>query len=83
MQENKHTVIIEQRKLITVSGVESVNSFSEVRIVLTRIGGEKMSVVGTDLKITNFSKSTGAFTAEGSITSVQYGGKGIAARIFK
>lgn len=83
MQETKHSVIIEQRKLISVSGVESVNSFSEVRIVLTRVGGEKMSVVGTDLKITSFSKASGAFTAEGSITGVQYGGKGLAARIFK
>ena len=83
MQDNKHSVIIEQRKLISVSGVESVNSFSEVRIVLTRVGGEKMSVVGTDLKITSFSKASGAFTAEGLITGVQYGGKGLAARIFK
>ncbi|MBE7101256.1 MAG: hypothetical protein E7364_06570 [Clostridiales bacterium] len=83
MQETKHSVIIEQRKLISVSGVESVNSFSEVRIVLTRVGGEKMSVVGTDLKITSFSKASGAFTAEGLITGVQYGGKGLAARIFK
>ncbi|MBQ3020150.1 MAG: YabP/YqfC family sporulation protein [Clostridia bacterium] len=83
MQETKHSVIIEQRKLISVSGVESVNSFSEVRIVLTRVGGEKMSVVGTDLKITSFSKVSGAFTAEGLITGVQYGGKGLAARIFK
>ena len=83
MQESKHSVTIEQRKLITVSGVDSMNSFSEVRITLTRVGGEKMTILGTDLKITSFSKTSGAFVAEGSITGVQYGGKGLAARIFK
>ena len=34
MQENKHTVIIEQRKTLSVSAVESVVAFSEVKIVL-------------------------------------------------
>ncbi len=84
MQENnKHSVGIEQRKTITVSGVESVTAFSEVKIVLTLIGGEKMHVVGTGLKIIGFSKTSGSFTAEGSISGVSYGGKGFAAKLFK
>ena len=85
MQENngKHLVSIEQRKSISVSGVESVTAFSEVKIVLSLIGGEKMHVVGTGLKITGFSKTTGAFTAEGTIIGVNYGGKSFASRLFK
>ncbi|MBQ7879138.1 MAG: hypothetical protein IJ317_00670 [Clostridia bacterium] len=79
----KHTVLIEQRKNITVSGVESVVVFSEVKITLALIGGEKMYVAGSGLKITAFSKSSGAFTAEGSVTGVSYGGKSFAARLFK
>ena len=79
----KHTVLIEQRKNITVSGVESVVAFSEVKITLSLIGGEKMYVAGSGLKITAFSKSSGAFTAEGNVTGVSYGGKGFAARLFK
>ena len=57
MQENngKHSVCIEQRKYITVCGVESVTAFSEVKIALALIGGEKMYVVGTGLKIVGFS----------------------------
>ena len=86
MQENlaaKHTLSIEQRKYLTVSAVESVVAFSEVKIVLLLVGGERLNVIGSGLKITGFSKSSGAFTAEGTLTGVQYGGKNFAARIFK
>ena len=86
MQENqgaKHTLLVEQRKFLTVSAVESVVSFSEVKIVLALQGNTRMSVVGTGLKITGFSKATGSFTAEGTLTGVQYGGKNFAARLFK
>ena len=83
MQENKHLISLEQRKNLTVSGVESVSSFSEVKIVLSLVGGERLSVIGSGLKITGFSKATGSFSAEGVLTGVQYGGKGFAAKFFK
>ena len=83
MQENKHSVILEQKKLLTVNGVESVSAFSEAKITLALLGGERMCVIGTGLKITGFSKSSGVFNAEGSVLGISYGGKGLAARIFK
>ncbi len=83
MQENKHSIQLEQKKLLTVSGVESVAAFSEVKIILSLVGGGKMSVVGSGLKITAFSKASGSFTAEGSVTGISYGGKSVVARIFK
>ncbi len=83
MQENKHTVIIEQRKTLSVSAVESVVAFSEVKIVLALLGGGKLTVVGSGLKISGFSKASGSFTAEGTVTGITYGGKGFAAKIFK
>ena len=83
MQEMKHSVTIEQRKNITVSAVESVIAFSEVKILLALIGGERMSILGSSLKITAFSKTSGSFTAEGTVTSVSYGGKNVVAKIFK
>ena len=83
MQDNKHSVSIEQRKIITISGVESVTAFSEVKILLALLDGEKMSVVGSDLKITGFSKSSGSFTAEGIIIGLSYGGKSLVSKIFK
>lgn len=84
MQEQyRHSVTIEQRKNITVSGVESVTAFSEVKIVLALVGGQKMQVVGNGLKITGFTKSSGTFTAEGEFSGVSYGGKSFASKLFK
>ncbi len=83
MQENKHSVQLEQKKLLTVSGVESVAAFSEVKIILALVGGGRMSVLGSGLKITAFSKASGSFTAEGSVTGISYGGKSVVSRIFK
>ena len=84
MQENfSHKLCIEQKKNITVNGVESVSAFSEVKIVLALIGGGYLHVLGSHLKITAFSQGNGSFTAEGAVTSVSYGGKNVVAKIFK
>ena len=84
MQENhQHSVCIEQKKTITVSGVESVAAFSEVKIVLVLLGGERMHVVGNHLKITAFSKSNGAFAAEGEFAGISYGGKSFMQKLFR
>lgn len=66
-----------------MQGVESVVAFSEVKIVLTIIGGEKMHVIGSGLKIIGFSKTNGSFSAEGTISGISYGGKSFAAKLFK
>ena len=65
MQESiQHTLQIEQRKSLSISGVESVVAFSEVKIVLALFNKERMQIIGTDLKITGFSKTSGTFTAD-------------------
>ena len=83
MQENNSVISIEKKKSIQITAVESVNSFSEVKIALTLQGGERLTVVGTNLKIVSFSKTNGAFLAEGAITGVNYGGKGFSAKFFR
>ena len=83
MQENQHSVMLEQRKSLSISGIESVSSFSEVKIVLVLLGGERMNIIGSGLKITGFSKANGTLTAEGDVMGLSYGGKSLAARIFK
>ena len=84
MQENgKHTIELEQRKNLTVTGVESVASFSEAKIILKLLSGDRMSVIGSGLKITGFSKTSGTFTAEGEFMGLFYGAKSFTARIFK
>lgn len=84
MQENNvHSIQIEQRKNISVSAVEGVVSFSEVKIVLALQGGERLTIIGTELKILGFSKTNGSFLAEGTVVSVAYGGKSFVSKLFK
>lgn len=68
-----HTLTIEERRKITMTGVESVTSFSPREISL-RLSGGKLLVSGSDLKITAFSKASGTFSASGNITALRYGG---------
>jgi hypothetical protein len=83
MQEQKHFIELNQRKQLKVEGVESVNAFSEAKIVLRLLSGDRMTILGSALKITGFSKSNGVFTAEGDFVGLSYGGKSLAQKIFK
>ena len=85
MQENNrnHIVMIEQKKNVTVSGVESVLGFSETKIFLALLDGGRLSVFGTELKIIGFSKTEGKFSAEGCVAGVSYGAKSLASKLFK
>ena len=79
----QHKLTIEQRKSVTLSGVESVIAFSSTKISIILTDGTKVYVVGTDLKITAFSKESGDFCAVGTILGVSYGGKSFTAKLFK
>lgn len=79
-----HSVNIEQCKRITATGIDSVDSFSDKQILLTYKDG-RIAVTGSGMKIVNFSKTSGAFSASGEIYSVRYISKGVsfAKRLFK
>lgn len=84
MDEKLQTVFIEQQKKITMTNVESVDSFSTQQITLTVEGGRAI-IAGDSLKIVNFSKTNGNFAAEGKITGLKYLGKRdkLAKRLFR
>ena len=72
----QQTALIEERKHITVTCVESVDAFSEREIVLTLTGGGRAVVSGSELKIVNFSKTAGTFSAAGKVAGIRFtGGK--------
>lgn len=71
-----HTVTIENLKRVSATEIQSVDSFSDRQMVLSYAGG-RITVQGSGLKIINFSKSTGAFSATGDIASVRYTQKGL------
>ncbi len=71
MEEKIQTALIEEQKKISMTSVESVDSFSSQQITLTMPNG-KAVIYGDGLKIVNFSKSNGNFTAEGKISGLKY-----------
>lgn len=77
MEETRQqTALIEDRKHIAVTGVDSVDAFSEREIALTLTGGGRAVVSGSELKIVNFSKTAGSFSASGKVTGLRFlGGK--------
>lgn len=66
-----HSLVLEERKHLTVSGVKDVESFDEQNIVAITTLGE-MTVSGTGLKINRFSNEVGELSIEGEINNVSY-----------
>lgn len=66
-----HHVVIEERKSLTVSGVEDVERFDENSIVLSTSKGA-MVVSGENLHIEKLSLDGGDLKVDGDIDSVSY-----------
>ena len=74
MQNEVNSVLtIEGQKKISLTGVESVVSFSDTEIRLV-VAGRKMRIAGSNFKVQAFSKGSGAFSAIGEVAFVRYGG---------
>lgn len=85
--QRPHTVILEERKKLAVSGVEHVESFDEAEIVMQTNKG-LLTVRGSDLHIGKLSVDTGEVNIEGIIGELQYeeevqSGGGLFGRLFK
>lgn len=66
-----HNCILEDRKALSVSGVNDVGSFDEQTIVAATDYGE-LTVKGEKLHITKLSLEIGELCIEGNIASLQY-----------
>jgi len=66
-----HNVILEDRRLLTVSGVSDVDSFDERTITVFTDMGE-LTVRGSDLHINRLSVEVGELLLEGKIDSLSY-----------
>ncbi len=75
MEDNRQmTALIEQLKKITMTGVESVDSFTPRQITIT-VSGSRAQIAGEGLKIVDFSKTSGRFSATGRIIGIRFFGK--------
>lgn len=66
-----HNVILEDRKKLSVTGVEDIDSFDETSITVYTSLGE-LTVTGLDLHINRLSVETGEMLIEGEIASFKY-----------
>lgn len=66
-----HNIIMESRKVMSVSGVEDVDSFDEQTIVLfTEYGA--LTITGENLHMNRVNVDTGEMQLEGEIVSLSY-----------
>ncbi len=75
MEENSinlpHTLYIDNRNTITVTGVTDVGSFNEELIHLSTSLGD-VSITGESLQVTKLDLQSGEVTVTGRITSLSY-----------
>jgi len=68
-----HNLILENRNMLTVSGVSDVDSFDEQSVVIFTDMGE-LTVRGSNLHINKLSLDIGELNLEGKIVSLAYAG---------
>ncbi len=83
----EHTIVIEGRKSVSISGVSDVESFDEQMVILMTDIGE-LVIKGFGLHINKIDVVTGDLALEGDIYSISYSdtqpaGGGFFGRLFK
>lgn len=77
MQEEKkpvklpHNIILEDRRLLSVSGVNDIDSFDENAVILFTELGE-LTIKGKNLHISKLNVDTGELTMDGEIAALFY-----------
>lgn len=73
-QADRHFVSMENRQLLTISGVSDVDSFNESAIMLYTSLGE-LTIKGRGLHVNAMNVQTGDMEIEGDIWALMYGEK--------
>lgn len=81
---NQEKLILDSKKHLSLTCVESVDGFNEQFLKLS-INGVKVQILGEKIKITAFNKASGHLDAQGDIYQIKYLTKKqpIVKRIFK
>ena len=66
-----HNLVLEDRRILTVSGVSDVDSFDEETVIVFTDLGE-LTIRGTNLHINRLSVEVGELTVEGNICALIY-----------
>ena len=68
-------IVITDAKTVKVGETKEIISFSDKEIRLLLASEKRLLIEGSGLKIGNFTKSNGEFSAEGVVVSVRYADK--------
>lgn len=71
MMKKPHILTLDNRKLLTLSGVEDVSGFDE-QTINVKLSDATLVVKGTGLHISRLSLESGDVVIDGLITSLQY-----------
>jgi len=85
-----HSIILENRERLSVSGVEHVNNFNSEMIVLETVAGV-LTIKGEDLDVNKLNVEDGNVSVSGTVYSLNYSdreglgskGAGFLGRMFK
>lgn len=66
-----HNLVLEDRRMLTVSGVSDVDSFDEETVIVFTDLGE-LTIRGSNLHINRLSVEVGELTVEGNISALIY-----------
>ena len=86
--QKPHNIIMENRKMITISGVLDIDSFDEQNVVLFTDYGD-LDIKGKNLHINKLSVESGEVNVEGEIYAIVYNdnikttNSGFLSKIFK
>lgn len=69
--ETKHTLILENRSTLRLTGVKDIGSFSDSRIILDTTMGE-LTIKGQELHVIGLDPETGDFSMSGKVRSLMY-----------
>ena len=70
-QKEPSKLILEARKRLSMTGVDTVDGFTEQTLRLT-VSGEKLTVNGENIKIISFNKANGNLLADGIFHEIKY-----------
>ena len=71
MMKRPHILTLDNRKLLTLTGVEDVSGFDE-QTINVKLGDAALVVKGSNLHISKLSLESGDVVIDGQINSLQY-----------
>lgn len=77
-------VVLEGRKKLSMTSVDSVDGFTEQVLNLTVLGC-KVKIIGENIKISSYNKATGTLNVDGVFNEIKYNAKKtpLVKRLFK